>query len=439
MISSEGVALHRATGPTNVRWGILALLTCFSLVSYIERINLTVAARFIRDEFRLTDVQIGWSFSAFLIGYTLAQVPAGRLVDRYGSRRVLGIAALAWFALTIVLGLAVGQWASTPIQVITALIVVRFLLGLAEAPTYPGATATIARWFPAGQHGTPNAVIQSASYAGEALTVASLAFLTALWGWRSALFASAIPALLLAWAWWRFGRSSPAEHPKVSVAELELIGLPPPPQTASTGWGVLKDRNVIVLSLSYFCQGYVLYLFFFWFYIYLVDERGFSIAGGGAVAALPTIVAAVCALAGGPLSDRQARGGSPLKGRRRLISAAAIVGALCLLVGSFASDPWVAVGGFALAVGTRGLVESAYWSSVIDIGGRQSGLVGGAMNTMSNLGGAVSTALAPFLVQALGWSVALAVAAAITALSGLILYGLRVEPRSTNLTTTAET
>jgi ACS family glucarate transporter-like MFS transporter len=423
--------VHGRPATSRVRWQILALLACFSLISYLERINLTVAAKFIRDEFGLTDVQIGWSFSAFLIGYTLAQIPVGHLMDRYGSHRVLTIAAFAWAALTLLLGFSVGFLATTPTQVVLALVVTRFLLGLAESPTYPGAAATISRWFPPGKHGTPNAVIQSASYAGEALTLALFAGLVVLWGWRNALYASALPAFLLAIAWWRFGRSSPAEHPRVSEEELRLIGDNPQRSVATGGTlKVLKDRNIAVLSLSYFLQGYVLYLFFFWFYIYLVDERGFSIAGGGLYGALPTIAAAVLALAGGPMSDRLARNRGGIAGRRILVLVAGLIGGAAILLGAFATGPMLAIAGFTIAVGTRGLVESSYWSTAIEIGKERSGLVSGAMNSMSNVGGAVSTALAPVLVAAFGWPIALSVAAGATAFSGIILFAMRTEKES---------
>ncbi|MHB8528748.1 MAG: MFS transporter [Caulobacteraceae bacterium] len=418
--------------PSRVRWIILSLLTCFSVVSYIERINLTVAARFIRDEFKLSDSQIGWSFSIFLVSYTAAQLPAGLLVDRFGARRVLAIAAILWFLITLALGLFVGRLATGAAQVVASLIIGRFLLGLAEAPTFPGAASAIARWFPPAARGVPNAIIQSASYAGEALTLILMATITAWLGWRNALFASAIPALLLAGAWWRLGSSRPETDPRVSAEELAYIQKrdwePVVQAKGKIDLRLLWNPNLLYLSLAYLCQGYVTYLFFFWFYIYLVDERHFSIAAGGLVGSLPTIAAAICAFGGGRLSDGVARRFGPIPGRRGLIVAAGIAGAAFLLVGAFANNSWLAVGGFTLAVGTRGLVESAFWSTVNDIGGERSGMVGGAMNCLGNGGGVISTALAPTLVAGLGWGIAMGVAAGATALSGLLMFGVSDSP-----------
>ncbi|HEV2363488.1 MAG TPA: MFS transporter [Caulobacteraceae bacterium] len=412
---------------SQVRWLILALLTGFSVVSYIERINLTVSARFIRDEFRLSDTQIGWSFSIFLFSYTMAQLPAGMLVDRFGARRVLSVAAVFWFLITLLLGILVGRLAVDAAQVVAALIAMRLLLGLAESPTFPGAASTVARWFPPSARGMPNAIIQSASYAGEALTLILMATITAWLGWRNALYASALPALLLALLWWRFGASRPRDDPRVSPAELAYIERrewAPVVTPSQQSLRLLLNPKLLFLSLGYFCQGYVTYLFFFWFYIYLVDERHFSIAAGGWVGALPTIAAAVCAFGGGHLSDSLARRFGPIPGRRGLIVAAGLGGGACLLVGAFARQPWLAVAGFATAIGTRGLVESAFWSTINDIGGDSSGMAGGAMNCMGNFGGVVSTAIAPFLVAALGWNTAMGIAAGATALSGLLMFGL---------------
>lgn len=417
------------------RWLILSLLTCFSTVCYVERINLTVAARFIRDEFGLTDTQIGWSFSCFLFSYTLAQLPAGALVGRFGPRRVLAASGLAWFVITILLAVLAGHVVSTAGQMFATLIFCRLALGLVEAPTYPGAALTIARWFPAGKRGVPNAVIQATSFAGEALTLVALAALASWFGWRSALYLSAVPALLVAVAWWYWGVDQPEHDPRISLDELDYIQAQPAsdtvhikPETSRSQWAVLKDMRLAFLSSSYFFHGYVTYLFFFWFYIYLVDERHFTVAAGGLVGALPTAAAALCALAGGYTSDWIAVRWGSIRGRQLLIFGAGIVGAAALLLGAFAVMPAVAIAGFMVAVGSRGLVESSFWSIVNDIGEEKSGVVAGLMNGFGNLGGVVSTVLAPMLVAQFGWPVAMSVAALAVALTGILMFGIRIRP-----------
>lgn len=412
-----------------VRWTILALLVGFSAVSYVERINLSVAGRFVRDDLGLTDVHLGWVFSAFLIAYTLGQIPSGMLSDRYGPHRVLTCAALLWFVLTIALAAGLMVPGLAPALATAWLVGLRFLLGLAEAPTYPAATRVVASWFPEGERATANAVIQSASYAGSALTLPLMTGAVLAWGWQPAMFLSAIPALLLGLLWWRHATDDPSRHRRIGPAEKELIGTRERAAPVSVGTRVplriVLDRSVLWLSASYFCQGYVLYLFFFWFYTYLVDARGFSIASSGWTAALPTVAAAVAALAGGTLSNRLAARSGALPARRRIILWSGVVGAASLLAGAFAAQPVLAVAGFTLAIATRGLVEASYWTLAIEANPRYAGTVGGVMNTASNVGGAASTALAPVVVAVFDWPVAIALAAVVTLLGGICVLGVR--------------
>jgi MFS transporter, ACS family, glucarate transporter len=431
---SESVPAAPGALAPGVRWTIVALLTCFSTISYIERVNLAVAARFIRAEFGLTESQIGYSFSAFLVGYTLAQVPAGFLIDRYGWKRVLVAAGSLWFLITLLLGVFVGLLAANAAQVIATLVISRLLLGLVEAPTYPGASAAIVRWFPTPARGLPNAIIQAASYLGEAMTLVLLASITAYLGWRHALFASAVPALLIALAVWRWGSERPDMDDRVTPEELAYI------RSNLSGAGTRGDtavepdslwsRRLVYLSLAYGGHGYVAYLFFFWFYIYLVDERGFTVAGGGLVGALPSLAAAMSAIVGGRISDRLAHRFGGLRGRRAVIMTGGLVGAVSVLIGAFVANTWIAVSGFILAVASRGLVEGSFWALANQLGGTRTGLFGGVMNMVSNFGGIISTLLAPVLVARLGWNFSFAVAAAVTVSTGLLMLGIREMPRA---------
>ena len=406
------------------RWTMLFLLTCFTIIGFVERVNLTIAGRSIREEFHLSDTQLGLSFSMFFIAYTMGQVPAGLLIDRFGSRRVLAGAGLLWFFVTLSLALAAGEFATTGAQVLASLIIGRFFLGLVEAPTYPGTSAAIRRWFPPDRRGLPNAITQSSAYVGEALTLAILGAITAYWGWRHALYASAVPALLIAFAMWRWAADAPVKRSKYDEELLQDAGDRPSMDGNVAGY---SKRQLVYLSLSYGFQGYVSYLFIFWFYIYLVDERGFTLAAGGLVGALPSIAAAVCTLVGGQLCDRFVSKDNPLSGQIKIITFSGLVGAMAFLIGTFADNIWFAVAAFIVAVGTRGLVEGSYWSMVSRIGAERTGLFGGVMDMAANFGGIVSTMMAPLLVKLLGWEGAMATAAVACALTSLFIRGLRVK------------
>jgi ACS family glucarate transporter-like MFS transporter len=409
-----------------VRNHVVLLLIGFSLVSYIERINLSVAAKFIASEYGITSLQIGWIFSAFLISYTIAQIPAGLLIDRFGSRLVLTVSALGWFLITVFMGLA-GSFAQTAAGLVTALVVFRVILGIIEAPTYPAAASTISNWFSSKERPLPTALVQSAGYLGSAITLPLMALAAVTWGWRTAIYASAVPALVLGIWWWIAVRDTPAEHPSLGdsvpsatgdrqrVAGNPFSGLPL----------VVRNRNVWLLSASYFTNGYVINLMFFWFYIYLVDERGFTIASGGFVAAIPTVAAAIAAPIGAKWSEHFLLRHDPMPAHRWVIVLGGISGALTLMIGALATIPVLAVVGFVAATASRGLVESSYWSLAMEVAESRVGTVGGVMNGCNNLGGAISTAMAPVIVERFGWNGAFSLAALVLVVGAVILYGLQ--------------
>src|SRR4051812_46161967 len=135
--------------PTASRWWMVAMLCAISTISYMERVNVTVIGGSLMQEFRLDQTQAGWVFSAFTLGYALFQIPAGVLADRLGPRRVLAGALLCWGASTVLTAAAGSPAAAGWWGMLYALLAIRFLFGIAEAPTSPAAGCSIARWVPA--------------------------------------------------------------------------------------------------------------------------------------------------------------------------------------------------------------------------------------------------------------------------------------------------
>lgn len=410
-------------GRSSRRWIILALLVGFSAIAYVERVNLSVAGRFMREDLQISDIEIGWIFSSFLLAYTLAQIPAGLLVDRLGPHRVLTWAAFSWFLLTLVTALAAEVFDLSGVHAVIVLVLLRFALGLAEAPTYPAATRAVANWFAPSEQAKANSIIQAASYGGFTITMPFMAAGVILFGWQGAVMASAAPALLLGIAWWIIAREKGGDppSPKTPAANAGQSSL-----TNSEGSSRLPLREVGLLSTSYFFHGAVGYLFFFWFFSYLVEERGFSIAQSGWVASLPTAAAALFALVGGWFCGSLAGRLSLVRAGKLIILASAVLGAGALLIGTFAASAELAIAGFVVAIALHGFVEATYWTLAIELGrGGRAGLVAGSMNSMSNLGGVVATALAPVAVHAFGWSAALAIAAVARAIAGTPTLFLR--------------
>ena len=229
---------------------------------------------------------------------------------------------------------------------------------------------------------------------GTALTAPIIVFLSMQFGWQIAICLFALPALVLGVLWGRFGADSP---PDSDIARRKGEAAQNREFTASDSartsiWKLLAKRNVCLLSISYFCHGVIYYVIFFWLFIYLVDERGFSLTDGGIVYALPTLAGAIAALAGGLISDAAAGGNRSLGGRKFLVFATLSFGAVALIVGAFSTHVIIAVAGFILTTSSLGFVDSSFWAATIEIGRSRTGSVGGIVNGMGNASGVVAVA-----------------------------------------------
>ncbi|MBA3888780.1 MAG: MFS transporter, partial [Acidobacteria bacterium] len=266
--------------PGRLRWSVVAMLVGFSLVSYIERMNISVAARFMEPDLGLTPVEMGRVFSAFLLGYAALQIPVGMLADRFGPARVLGSIVWLWAALTIATGWLPGLWGGPGAALVT-LMAVRFLLGLSVAGVYPLCARTVANWMPTPERAFAYSFVIAGVSLGSSVTPPAMAWLMTTIGWREALYISALPAVVIGLVWIRYGADSPRTHPDISAEEREYIVAgqsadTATPATAATWLAILRTPSLLLLSLSYFFIGNVLYVFIFWFFRYLIDVREFT-------------------------------------------------------------------------------------------------------------------------------------------------------------------
>jgi ACS family glucarate transporter-like MFS transporter len=388
------------------------LLVAFSLVSYVERMNISVAAKFMMPELGLTQVQMGQIFSAFLLGYAALQIPVGMLGDRFGPYRVLAALGWAWALLTLLTGYLPGTVFGAGTSSFVALLVIRFLLGTTIAGVYPLCARVVANWQPVVERAFAYSFVIAGVSIGSAITPPAVAWLMVTLGWRASFYLASILSVAIALVWMWYGADGPRRHAGVSPAERDLIeggqpaaGSASSDLTAATVLGTLRNRSLVLLALSYFFVGYVLYVFVFWFFTYLVEVRKFSILGSGLVTSLPFIVAGILSPIGGAICDRLTARWGPRQGRRVTAMAGVLIASTCLFLGIRTGEAYLAVAAFSLAFGFQMFAESAYWSAAMDIGGSATGAATGLINTANNLGGVVSTALMPVLVARFGWSV----------------------------------
>jgi MFS transporter, ACS family, glucarate transporter len=403
---------------TRVRWFLVFWLFVLSAVSYLDRVNISIAGGTIADAYHLSDVQLGKVFSAMLVGYALFQTVGGRLADRYGPRRVLSGGVIWW-------GIFTALTALVPADIRGALfffISVRFLLGAGEAVIYPSANQFIARWIPITERGLANGWIFAGVGAGAGLTPPLITYFMIHYGWQSSFWVCSVIGFLAGGVWFLIARDTPDVHPRVSASELAEIqsGLmlssanneQPQPQLRIVSWRrVLRSKDVWAVTVSYFCYGYVAWIFFSWFYRYLAKVRGLDLKASSFYSMLPFIAMLVCCLAGGAVNDRLTRWRGPRVGRCILATVAIAMAGVFIAFGARVQSTQLASFVLAGGAGALYLSQSSFWSVTADIAGASSGAVSGFMNMGSQIGSAITASLTPWIAAQFGWNTSFLVAA----------------------------
>jgi ACS family glucarate transporter-like MFS transporter len=416
-----------------VRFRILAVLVALSFVNYLLRNNFSVAMPSIREEFGFSSTELGWILGSFNVSYTLFQIPGGIFGEAVGHRRAFAIIAFTWGVLTILTGLAPAMMAASATGAMVSLIIVRFLMGVANAPIFPVMTGTIARWFPTGGWAFPNALNSTGLTIGQAAIGPVVTLLIIHFGWRNSFYALA-PLGFLVGAWWYwYGRDRPAEHRAITPEEVALIDHgrdPAATQTPPRGsWReVLMRRDVLLLAASYFCMNYVFYMFAQWLFVYLVEERGFSLLESGLLYVLPFATGAAMAAIGGFVTDRLCHRYGGRWGCRLPAMTGLILVGVFLLAGMHAANPYVAVGLLSLCFGFTQFTEGPFASAATYVGGPHASTAYGVVNTGGNAAGFLAPVVG-LLVDRTGWPLTLG-SGSLFALVGAGLWLLvRVEKR----------
>jgi MFS transporter, ACS family, glucarate transporter len=418
---------------TRVRFFLAFWLFVISGVAFLDRTNITIAGLQISGEYGLGNQRLGWIFSAFLIGYAGFQLPAGWLAARFGPRRVLTFGVVWW-------GITTGMTALLPSGIphaVLLLITVRFALGAGEAVVYPAANQFVARWVPMKERGMINGLIFAGVGAGSGLTPPLLNWLITHHGWRAAFWFSAVIGLVVGAVWWFAARDTPEEHSRVSAAELREIreGMSFSPAVAASAsdgppakggvhisWrAIFHRRDLLALMVGYFSFGYIAWIFFSWFFLYMAQVRGFDLKSSARYAMLPFLSMTVFCLVGGVLSDRITQRYGLRMGRCGLASVALLLTAVFLVLGSQVHSPQLA--GIILAGGAGALYlsQSSFWSVSVDIAGRSSGVFSSMVNMGGQIGGAVTASLTPWVAQRFGWTTSFGIGAAL-AVAGAICW-----------------
>ncbi len=396
-----------------VRYLLVFWIFVLAMIAFLDRTNISIAGVQISREFGIDNSHLGWVFSAFLIGYAGFQIPGGVLARRYGPRRVLAVCVVWWGVFT-----ALTTMAPTGMRgALLVLVLIRVALGAGEAVMFPSANQFVERWFPMNERGKANGIIFGGVGLGSGVAPPLLTAIILRYGWHASFWFCAVAGVLAGGVWYLTARDKPELHPWVNASELALIvagredapegeaalSMPKQARTPVPWKLIFRSKEMMALTGSYFTFGYVSWIFFSWFYIYLAQVRGLSLKTSAVYSMFPFIAMSLGSLTGGVASDWLARRWSARVGRCFLPAFALALTAVLMLVGSRAQSAVTATAVLACGAGALYLSQSCFWSVTADFAGEHAGVVSGTMNMGCQIGGAVTASLTPLLAAHFGW------------------------------------
>ncbi len=405
----------RANAPQTlpIRYLLVVWILVLSAIAFLDRTNISIAGVKIGQDFRIDNPHLGWVFSAFLVGYAAFQIPGGVLVRRFGSRRVLALGLVWWGVFTALTALVPPRAPGA----LAELILIRMALGAGEAVMYPAANQFVERWFPAWERGRANGIVFGGVGLGSAIAPPLLTAIMLRYGWHASFWFCAAAGVVAGAVWYAAARNTPESHPWVRPEELATIvrgrgdprdgtalALAEAVRKAPVPWGrILTSRSILAVTASYFTYGYVSWIFFSWFYIYLSEVRGLSLRSSAVYSIFPFAAMSVGSLLGGVLSDWLDRRFSARAGRCFLPAFALAMTALLLTAGSRVHEARAASLILAGGAGALYLSQSCFWSVTSNFAGTFTGVVSGAMNMGCQIGAAVTASVTPLIAAHFGW------------------------------------
>ena len=383
-----------------LRWWIAALLMGVTLVNYLDRTCLAVAAPELKAKLGISEVEYADIVATFQVAYLVAQPIIGRIMDWVGVR--LGLAlSIAWWSLAqLSMALSTG-W--------RAFALFRGLLGAGEAGNFPGAAKVVCEWFPAGERTIATGLVNMGSGMGQALAAPFVVYLLSRYDWRVAFVSTG--AIGLAWvALWALLYRPPERHAWLSADELARITLE---RTADAGdhaddgvwWIVLKDRNFWALATARFLSEPAWQFFTYWIPLYLVSERHMKLRDIGYFAWMPFVAADIGCLFGGALSPFFMRlGSSVIRARKLSASVCAILMVFAIFIGT-ARTPGRAIAFFCIAAFAHQAMSSTLLTLPADLfPARAVATANGLSGTIGGVGGMGFTMVVGVVVMRIGYA-----------------------------------
>lgn len=377
------------------RHRVLGFLFLLSVITYIDRVCISVAGKTIQEDMGIAPEKWGWILGAFAISYAAFEIPSGSMGDRIGPRKVLTRIVIWWSAFTSLTGV---------VRSFPALLGVRFLFGAGEAGAYPNSSAAISRWFPFVERARAHGLVWMASRVGGAISPLLVVPIQAAYGWRTSFIVFGVMGVAWAAAWYWWFRDHPSEKAGVTASEIEEIGTGAKPEAhAGLPWGqALRSPNLWWIMLMYhtYCWGSFFYLS--WLHTFLENGRGFSKADLVAYSWLPFVFGGTANMLGGITSDYMVKRVG-LKWGRRLCGLIGLgASAIFLLATTLTQDKVASVLLLALGYAGSDFMLPVAWAVCLDVGRKYAGAVTGAMNTAGQIGSFATSVTFGYLVSYFG-------------------------------------
>ena len=404
---------------SRARLGILALIAVGTLINYLDRTVLGIAAPGLRQQLGIDAAWMGIVFSAFSWTYAAAQIPGGIFLDRFGAKLTYFLAVGFWSLFTLLQGFATG---------IGSLLAFRFGLGLSEAPCFPANSRIVGTWFPQNERARATGIYTVGEYLGLALFSPLLFWIMATFGWQAMFVFVGAAGLIFAAVWWL--RYREPEDSSANAAELDYIraggGLAHQGEKLAFSWAnvgkLLSYRQVWGAAIGQFAGKSTLVFFLTWFPTYLATERHMGWVKVGFFAVLPFLAAAVGVASGGFISDRLLTRTGSANIARKLPIIGGLLLASTIVTANYVDDNAVVIAILSLAFFGQGMVGLG-WTLISDIAPKRlMGLTGGLFNFAANLAGIVTPLVIGFIVSATGSFVGALAFVAVVALLGALSY-----------------
>ena len=406
---------------TRARYVILALISVGTMINYLDRTILGIAAPALTQELGLNAAMMGIVFSAFSWSYTAMQIPGGIVLDRLGSRIVYFLSLTFWSLITALHGFVNNLW---------SLLFMRLGLGVAEAPCFPANSRIVATWFPQQERAMATGVYTVGEYIGLAFLSPVLFWILATFGWRALFIVVGVAGIGFGIIWYRYYQE-PQDYKSVSKAELDYIAeggglVSGQRQRVQFEWRMifrlLKYRQLSGICLGQFASNSTLVFFLTWFPTYLATEREMEWIKIGFFAVMPFIAASIGVLSGGWWSDYLLRKGKSVNIARKLPIIMGLLLASTIILANYVESNTAVIAILSVTFFAQGMAALG-WTLVSDIAPmNQLGLTGGIFNFAANLAGIITPMVIGFIVSATGSFIGAIVYIGVLALIGAISY-----------------